>query len=108
MLSLKPMITFGLPGNVAPYTFTFGLFSCISYQMEGNVNSRCGSLHKYRCAAFCFFSCYRPVITSIIGILGLIIFLLLMSYPFFQNKVNRHLQVLQVLMPGASYLVPLG
>ena len=46
MLSLKPIMIKGLPGNETPYVLLVGVWSCISYQIDGRDNSRCGSLHK--------------------------------------------------------------
>src|SRR5262245_46963248 len=46
MLSLKPIITKGLPGSETPYALLFGVTSCISYHIEGRERSRWGSLQR--------------------------------------------------------------
>ena len=46
MLSLKPIIINGLPGKETPYTLLVGVCNCISYHIDGNDNSRCGSLQS--------------------------------------------------------------
>src|SRR5665213_4198566 len=44
--SLNPLITQGAPGSVAPYTFISGDTRCISYQIEGRLSWRWGSLQS--------------------------------------------------------------
>src|SRR6478752_638393 len=54
ILRLKPMMTAGEPGKEAPYTLRPGAESWISYQMEGRLRSRWGSLaSKGRPLAVC-------------------------------------------------------
>src|SRR5689334_24797317 len=67
MLSLNPMTTFGLPGKVAPYTFTLGLLSCISYQIEGNVSSKCGSLQSIGTPLFVFIPATAQLLLPLFG-----------------------------------------
>src|SRR5688572_3262333 len=48
------MITLGVPGKLAPYTFISGVVICISYQMLGRESSRWGSLQRMGAPLFVF------------------------------------------------------
>src|SRR5215831_10772954 len=54
MLSLNPMMMFGEPGKLTPYTLKSGVLNCISYQREGRLSPRCGSLHMIGLPLFVF------------------------------------------------------
>src|SRR5688500_16180979 len=45
-LSLKPMITLGAPGKLAPYALNSGVCICTSNHSEGRLSDRCGSLQR--------------------------------------------------------------
>ncbi len=106
MLSLKPMITFGEPGKVTPYTFTVGELSCISYQMDGKLNSRCGSLHRIGAPLLVFVPFTAQLLLPLFG-LGFSVSTML-NESFFPKYKESALAGFMGIIPGGSNTVPFG
>src|SRR5204862_2572228 len=96
----------GVPGKLTPYTFMDGVVICISYQIDGNDNSRCGSLQRMGAPLFVFLPLTTQLLLPLLGSCLLYSFTAIVSLlpKYSESAVAGFIGTI----PAESKTVPLG